>query len=358
MAKRGAKYQGAAIPGVPSPLKSQSIALSDLSFADGDALRVEDVMRILHLSRNTVYKLARDGSLPSYRVGRQIRFRYEDVRIKLESTADVPTDQDAAQNERSAHPANPEPAHLAPASDVLDKLPTWARDSRIVGGQDMAADVLANYLASLGIKNLRSHDNAYVSLARMYMGTCDAAVVDLWSESERRYNAPYLRQMLPGVPSVLFRLYKRRIGFTVPARNPLGIRSWIDLIKPEISLANREHGSGPRVLLDEKLKYLEANCDAIEGYSRTVSSELAASLLVARGLANVAITSEKPFRQVKGLDFIPAQDEYVDLAILKTPQTKHLIQAVRSLLRTDAFRSEFDPSIYDTSLTGEIVYEC
>ena len=68
-------------------LPAQRIEATDLGFAQGDALRVEDVTRILHVSRNTVYKLARKGELPSYRVGRQMRFRYDDVRARLESVA-------------------------------------------------------------------------------------------------------------------------------------------------------------------------------------------------------------------------------------------------------------------------------
>lgn len=40
-------------------LPAQRIEATDLGFAQGDALRVEDVTRILHVSRNTVYKLAR-----------------------------------------------------------------------------------------------------------------------------------------------------------------------------------------------------------------------------------------------------------------------------------------------------------
>ena len=387
-AQKGRKKPAGTLAGLGSGTRISgggvNIATTDLAFGEGEALRVEDVMRILHLSRNTVYKLAREGVLPSYRVGRQMRFRYDDVRRRLESEANLPPagtvrstaaagmgGQKGPSGETTAvipGARSPKEAHSAAAGealpvsfengDVLDELPPWARGSIIIGGQDLAGDVVANYVAGLGVKALRSHANGYVSLARMYMGTCHAAVVDLWSESERRYNAPYLRQMLPGVPAILFRLYKHRVGLTVPARDPLKMRSWVDLLKPGVMLANREHGAGTRVLLDEKLKYMEADGAQIKGYDRTVTSELAQALLVARGLANVAVTSEKPYRQMKGLDFLPMQDEYVGLAVLRTPSTAPFIRAVRSLLKTDAFRSEFDPTLYDVSLMGEIIYEC
>lgn len=300
-------------------------------------------MRILHLSRNTVYKLAREGTLPSFRVGRQMRFRYEDVRARLEG---------------SAAPAPREAAAGVDSNELVEEMPSWARGSLVVGGQSMAGDVLANYLSGLGVKVLRAHANAYVSLARMYLGSCHAAVVDLWSEADGAYNAPYFRRMLPGVSAVAFRLYKQRVGFTVPARNPHALLAWADLLDDGVRVANRERGAGTRVLLDEKLKYLEARADLIAGYDRPVASELAQALMVARGLADVALTSEKPFRRVKGLDFVPLQEETTDLVVLRTPETASLVKAVRSLLRTDAFREEFDATLYDTRLMGEVVYEC
>ncbi len=335
------------------PPAARRIESTDLGFAQGDALRVEDVTRILHLSRNTVYKLARTGELPSYRVGRQMRFRYDDVRARLESGATQQEPRPAeAQDEAVA------PATLPAPSDVLEELPAWAKGAVVIGGQDMAADVLANYLSSLGLKVLRSHANPYMSLARMYAGTCHACVVNLWSEREDAYNTPYIRTMLPGVPAVSLRLFKQRVGFTVADLNPLGLTAWNDLLKPGIVIANRERGAASRVLLDEKLKYLEARPDSLTGYDRPATSELAQALMVSRGLANVAITSERPSRQLHNLTFVPLQVETVDLVILKTAGTAPLIKAVRSLLRTTAFRSEFDAGLYETKIMGEPVYDC
>ncbi len=358
---------GAAPPRIPdaraTPSRTGSnIASTDLAFGEGEALRVEDVMRILHLSRNTVYKLAREGTLPSFRVGRQMRFRYEDVRARLEGSA-------APVSEGGRTPAGVPSARVAAASheaacadadpnELVEEMPAWACGLLVVGGQSMVGDVLANYLSGLGVKVLRAHANAYVSLARMYLGSCHAAVVDLWSEADGAYNMPYLRRMLPGVSAVAFRLYKQRVGFTVAAHNPRSLLSWTDLLSEGVRVANRERGAGTRVLLDEKLKYLEARADLVAGYDRPVASELAQALMVARGLADVALTSEKPFRQVKGLDFVPLQEEATDLVVLRTPETAPLVKAVRSLLRTDAFRGEFDATLFDTRLMGEVVYEC
>ena len=51
------------------------------------------------------------------------------------------------------------------------------------------------------------------------------------------------------------------------------------------------------------------------------------------------------------------QQEVVDLVMVRTDQTRELVSATRSLLRTDAFKGEFDPAIYDVKTTGEVVFE-
>lgn len=363
----------------------------DLIFREGQALRVEDVMRILHLSKNTVYKLARTGELPSYRVGRLLRFNYDDVLSRLvgnspvasafaggadgeavasggaagsfagdrrEGSASVARTPSAGEAGAGASVARSEETRvLAEPSDVLEELPSWAKGSIVLGGQDMFADVLANYLSGLGIRLVRMNANPYVSLARMYQGTCHSALINLWSESEKTYNRPYVRSFLPGVPVIVFRLYKHRVGFTVAARNPKNIDDWVDLLRDDVSIVNRPRGDSSRVLLDEKIKYLEATTDQVKGYGRSVESELAQGLVVARGLVDVAVTSERPWRQIKGLDFLPMQDEIVDVAVLRTPASAPLIKALRALLRTQAFRQEFDPTLCDVGLMGEVVYE-
>lgn len=318
------------------------------SFGGSEALLVEDVMQMLHLSRNTVYKLARSGELPSFKVGRQLRFRPDDVRAHLARLSQPQPDASGAPDG---------PAAFDAGDDPQDALPPWTRGSLLLGGNDIAIDVLANCLTGLGVKALAVHTSDYLSLTRMYLGSCHAAAISLWSEADGVYNAPYVRRLLPGVPAIVFRLYRRKVGFAVPTRNPKGLSSWIDLLGDGVELANRELGSGSRVLLDEKLKYLEANGFGISGYDRPVTSELAQALVVARGMANVAVMTEKTARQTRGLDFVPLQDEVVDLVVLKTPQTTSLIKAVRSLLRADPFRQQWG-EFCDVRLMGEVVYEC
>ena len=341
--------------------KREQAALSDLSLGSRRTLCVADVMSILNLSKNTVYKLAREGVLPSYRVGRQIRFSYDDVMAHLGASA--PAEEHMPVNSAPARPAAPasradtDSPTPSPLPDVLDELPSWMQGSLIIGGQDEACDLLSRYLAGVNVRTVQAGGNGYVSLARMYLGTVQATAIGLWSESEQRYNIPYVKEMLPGMSVIVFRLYKRRVGFTVARNAQVQPRRWSDLLLPHVRIANRERGASSRVLLDEKLAYLEARREDVNGYTNVVTSEFAQALLVARGVANVAITSELPARQIGGLTFLPMQDQVVDLVMTKGPKTEGLVKATRSLLRTEAFRGELDRTVYDVSSMGEVLFE-
>lgn len=406
----------------PTEQAASASFIDALAMGGNQTLCVDDVMRMLQVSRNTVYKLVRTGELPSFRVGRQLRFTYQDVMQRLSSSearqrsassqpaagiagqmpgqtsGQVPgqvdkeprsTGQPGAQatvvpatgapapaartgvsrQEASGALSNgaataaftsaaqPGPGVLAPPSDILEALPVWARGALIMGGQEIHADILANYLASLGITTLRMSASPYVSLTRMYQRSCHAAIINLWSGAENAYNRPYVRCLLPGTPAVVFRLYQHQVGFAVRKGNPKGISRWMDLLRPDVMMCNRPQGDAARVLLDEKLKYLEADAPMVQGYDRVVESEFGQGLMVSRGVADVAITSSRVQRQIKDLDFVPLQDEIVDLAVLKTPATAALVKALPALLRSQAFRGEFDKEHYRTSLMGEVVYD-
>lgn len=50
-------------------------------------IRVEEVAKILRVSRNTAYALVRSGSLPSFKVGRQLRIAKRHLLAFMESDA-------------------------------------------------------------------------------------------------------------------------------------------------------------------------------------------------------------------------------------------------------------------------------
>ena len=184
------------------------------------------------------------------------------------------------------------------------------------------------------------------------------AAVHLWDRSTDTYNLPYVKRLLPRTPVVVLHLATRWQGLILARDNPLGLRTWADLVHEPLVLANREKGSGSRVLLDEHLRLLEADPFAIEGYDREIVSDLAQGTLIARGDADAGIGTERVFHQIEGLDYRPLQREHLALVVAKTPAARRTMHTLRDLLRSDLFRRELTAlSGYDFSHMGSRLYE-
>ena len=178
----------------------------------------------------------------------------------------------------------------------------------------------------------------------------------LWDGETGEYNVPYVKRLLPGVPSVVVHLTYRTQGFYVAKGNPKRIRSWADLSNPGIVLVNREKGAGSRVLLDEHMKLLGIDSKKIAGYGNEVQSHIAVASAIARGRADVTVGSEKIARQVDGIDFVPLQTERYDLVVKKAAFETRPIQVMMGILESGIMRDEFAGlGGYDTSDMGRIV---
>lgn len=316
---------------------------------DGNALDAGEVAAILQVSRNTVYNLAKSGQLASYSIGRKMRFTMSDVDAYI-----------ALAHRGTAMPGSGNQA-LLPSVPNADSGPSGSRDpsSFTIAGNDVAGDIVASYLGQAGAALQRRYLGSYQTLCALYSQDAHAAVVHLFDGATGRYNIPFARRIVPGTPLVMFHLARRKQGLLVTRGNPKQLREWADVLGDDVRLASRSKGTGERILLDEQLVKLEAGPSRPQGYEREFSSPLAAAAFVTSGGADVAIGSERLFHQVDGLDFLPPQEESLDFAVVKTPQTERVIPFLRTMLASRAFREELSHTIgYDTTRTGSILFEC
>jgi putative molybdopterin biosynthesis protein len=329
-----------------------------------DVLTAQDVARILQVNKNTVYSLAKAGTLRSYTVGRKLRFGLDDVQAYIEASRSAR--QKSAESARRKPPpvpaddgnAAPEASAGGSAGAIRREIGPATSGAFVIGGRDIVLDVLANYLSAAGVHVLRSYQSGYEELVALYLRRAQAAAIHLWDSSTNAYNLPYVKRLVPGTPVVVLHLASRSQGLLVRKRNPLDLRKWSHLIHKPVVLANREKGAGSRVLLDEHLRLLEADPYAIKGYEREITSDLAQGALIAQGGADVGIGTERVFHQIEGLDYQPLQREQLALVIAKTPATAAVTRAVRGLLRSEMFRRELSalPG-YDFTRMGARLYE-
>ena len=315
-----------------------------MAVREDEALQVEDVSAMLGIGRNTVYALAKSGELASYRVGRKLRFTRTDVQRYIDASKTGGAKRVTAQ----AAPTSP-----------LEAVPELqsAPDAFVISGSDIAGDVVAHALAIRNISAQRSYLNSYLSLVDMYFGRSDAAVCHLFDRKTNSYNVPYVQRLLPGMPVVVVRLARRRVGMVVAKGNPKRMHSWGSLLTRNANVANVSAGSAMRVLLDEKLGELEARPETVAGYAREATSSESAAQFVAAGAADVALVSEWQAKQTKGVEFLPMQNEWIDVVVRKTERTRPLVRAVKALSGDTRIRAELEALGFDAERLGSIVYE-
>ena len=323
-----------------------------------DALTAPEVAGILKVAQNTVYELVKRGELNCYKVGRKMRFTYEDVQEYIQRSKNI------------SYILKKSPS----SEQVLDekatdrKIPSGAAGrSQFAGteafrlcGHDEILDVLAKYmtLKAPGIGIERIHKGSYDSLSALYKEQVTAAASHMWDGRTDTYNLPYIEKMLPGCPVILIHLAKRSQGFFVAQGNPKGISSWEDLRRPDLRLANRELGAGTRILLDEHLLQMGIDGDGIWGYQSQYLSHMSVAGSISKGEADFGIGTEKTALNMRGVDFVPLQMEEYDLVVKKQNLKDERVQLMLQILQSESFREQFQyMNGYDVSEMGKIVEE-
>lgn len=299
---------------------------------DEGALTPLEVAEILRISKGTVYEMAKRGELNSFRVGNKVRFELKDVEDYKSKSKKFQSDK-----VRTLDKTVPFESSTNYQSELTQKASGF-----VICGQDIMLDILSRHLMQhpVGIQALRSYTGSYNGLYALYQGNVQIATTHLWDGEDNIYNVPYVKRMLPGVPAAIIHLANRMQGLYVSKGNPKGIKGIDDLRGRELTIVNRERGSGTRVLLDEHLKRLKLSSSNILGYEKECTSHLAVASIVARGGADLALGSEKAAEQVKGIDFIPLQSEAYDMVIKKEDIHKPEFEAVLQIIRSEEFKQE------------------
>ena len=318
-----------------------------------DALTVEDVCELLKLSRNTVYKLAKDGELPSYKVGRQLRFSRTDVETVLAKRT-------AAKSSPLSHDAN-----ALGSSNVLQQeieaLSSTNGDPFSLAGEEAAMlGQLAGHLKPHGLEPSTRIVNDFAALLALYTGQLDAAVVSLYDFKTNSYNVPFAQRLCPGTSLAVIHLCKRRQGLFVQAGNPRKISTWGALAREEVRIAGRERGCSWRILMDQKLLGLEASIEEAESRMTECSSNAMALARVSQGASDVCLGHRGEQALAKGVQFIPQQLESIDLVVRRTEQNRKAIRILRAITSSDAFKSQLARSSADLDVDtcGFVLYQC
>jgi putative molybdopterin biosynthesis protein len=200
---------------------------------------------------------------------------------------------------------------LRPLASIIDTIV-------VVGSHDNTLDVLSDQLRAggRGITLSSSHVGSMGGLMAVKKGLCHLAGTHLLDTEDGSYNISYLRRYLPELYNEgqlrLVHLVDRQQGLILPAGNPKGIRGIEDLSREDVTLINRQGGSGTRILLDYRLKSRSMDPADIRGYENEEFTHMAVAVAVLSGAADVGLGIYAAARAL-GLDFIPVVTEQYDL---------------------------------------------
>lgn len=328
-------------------------------------LTAKEAAEILKVKKNTVYDMIKRGDLKASKLGKQLRIRQEDLDFYIQYGSQASTmlnegktqtnDIDKDEFEKNILNIPNGPTDMAGRNKTTQE---GMANQIIICGQDMILDLLANRLNQCVEENVfRSYKGSYNGLYAMYQGEVNVATAHLWHGKTNSYNIPYISSMLPGTDVIVLHLLKRKQGFYVKKGNPKRIQSFEDLKRADVTIVNREPGSGVRVLVDEKLRQAGISTQEVNGYQKVVNSHLEAAATVNRGEADVVVGSEKHSLSVPGIDFIFIQEESYDMVIRKEDFTKKPYQKMIEIIRSPEYQKEVAGlGSYNVENMGKIIY--
>jgi putative molybdopterin biosynthesis protein len=226
-----------------------------------------------------------------------------------------------------------------------------------LGSHDLTIDLLASEIkeASEGRVTISSSNiGSMGGLIAVGKGIAHFAGSHLLDPETGDYNRIWLKKYLPGADIALVTLVHRHQGFMTLKGNPKGIRGVGDLARKDVSLVNRQAGSGTRILLDFELKKSGIDASCVSGYGNEEYTHMSVAMAVTSGRADMGM-GIMAAAQALDLDFIPVARERYDLVIpsrlLKDPRIALLLDIIRS----DKFREQVMAlGGYEVDETGKI----
>lgn len=246
----------------------------------------------------------------------------------------------------------------APA-ELLRPVEHLGRTLVVVGSHDVTLDLLSDFMKreASWIHMSSSHVGSLAGLMAISRGNCHLGGTHLLDPETGDYNVSYLKKHLAQTPCRLVTLAYREQGLMVQKGNPKGIKELADLARPEVTMVNRQAGSGTRVLLDYHLQKLGMDPDGIKGYDTDEYTHMAVAVQVLSGGADVGLGVLAAARALN-LDFIPLMTERYDLCIPIAFWEDPRVRVLLNTLESAEFRQAVEAmGGYDVSPMGQVAWE-
>jgi len=191
---------------------------------------------------------------------------------------------------------------------------------------------------------------SWAGMTAMMLREADIAGIHVYDETESRYNEPLLSKYWLSNTCALVRGYKREQCLMVRKGNPKKIRGVEDLLRRDVKLANRNVGSGTRILVDLKLRELARKkgmtLDTLTRRIRGCDSEMMThrdvAIAVVSRRADVGVGLTSMAEEVK-LEAIPLAEELYDFLVERRLRNPY-VQRFFNVLSSKRFQSQVESS--------------
>jgi len=214
----------------------------------------------------------------------------------------------------------------------------------ITGSHDPCLDRLADLVRPAGVDIHSTHVGSMGGLLTLKKRQCHAAPMHLLGP-DGEYNLPYLRKYLPDEDLVLLCVAEREQGFI--SREKI---TFDDL--PALRYANRQKGSGTRILFDQLIGEIGIRPADVRGYEREFTTHLGVALAVRSGEADCGMGVYSAAKTL-GLTFTPVATERYELVMHADALDDPRVAAVADAVSSETFKTVLqNMGGYRTAETG------
>ncbi|GAB3628756.1 LysR family transcriptional regulator [Pandoraea terrae] len=211
------------------------------------------------------------------------------------------------------------------------------RQLRIFASHGLAVAALAEFAARAGLPLDVSYRGSLEAVAALGKSECEMASfhvpVGPLAEPVLAHYAPLLKGKAYRVADVA----SRRLGLLVARGNPLGIGSVSDLARVGARFANRERGSGTRIIFELLLAQAGEDPADIHGTENIELTHAAVAAYIASGRADAGLAIEAAAAQF-GLDFLPVLTERYCLMFPESAAGHPLIRGLLDILQSREYK--------------------
>ncbi len=203
----------------------------------------------------------------------------------------------------------------------------------VTGSHDPLIDELSDMLkkkdSSFSVTS--SHVGSMGAITALKNGQAHLGCIHLLDTETGEYNESYVKKYFPDGGVKLVKGVGRVQGLMVRKGNPLGIKSFDDIVKGRY--VNRQVGSGTRILCDYLINKNSMNKTDIDGYRNEEFTHTAVAALIAAGNADCGLGIYSAAKMYD-LDFIEICVEEYDVLIDEkaygTPQVERFLDVLKS----------------------------